>query len=83
MWVVFTDGSSNNKGSDTNVILENIFSLVMEISVRFEFATTNNQAEYEAVIVGITPAEEIGSSLSCPSSRCLSKQGNPYCSLTS
>lgn len=41
-WVIFTDRSFNNKGSNTCVILENNFGLEVEVSVRFEFPNTNN-----------------------------------------
>lgn len=58
--MVFIKGSSNNKGSDASVIFENSSSLVVEIFVWFEFLTTNNQAEYEVVIVGITLAGKVG-----------------------
>lgn len=33
---------------------------MVEISLRFEFLTTNKQAEHEAVIAGITLVEEMG-----------------------
>lgn len=52
-WVVFTYGPSNSCGRGERVIIENNFRLVIEVSLRFEFPTTNNQAEYEALIVGI------------------------------
>lgn len=59
-WVVFTDGSSNSRGSGADIILENIYGLRVEVSLRFEFPTTNNQANYETVILRITLAEEMG-----------------------
>lgn len=34
--------------------------MVVEVSLRFEFPITNNQVEYEALIVRITLSEEMG-----------------------
>lgn len=58
-WVVFTNVSSNSKVSGADVILENIFGLVVEVFIRFEFLNTNNHAERKAIIIGITLAEEM------------------------
>lgn len=52
-WVVFTYRPSNSCGRGERVIIENNFILMIEVSLRFEFSTTNNQAEYEALIVGV------------------------------
>lgn len=41
------------------VILENSFGLVVDVSLRFYFLNTNNQAKYEAVIVGMNLAKEM------------------------
>lgn len=59
-WVVFTDGSSNSPISRAWVILENKFRLVVEVSLRFKFLGTNNQVEYEELVVGISLIEEVG-----------------------
>lgn len=59
-WVFFIDDSSNFRGSGERDILENNCGLMIAISLRLEFLTTNNQAEYEAVITGISLFEEIG-----------------------
>ncbi|KAI5439614.1 hypothetical protein KIW84_025122 [Lathyrus oleraceus] len=44
------DGSSSNRGSGEDAILENGTGLVFEFSLRFEFFSINNQVDYEAVI---------------------------------
>lgn len=59
-WTMFTYGSSNNCGSGEGVILKNNSGLMIEVSLCFEFLTTKNHVEYEAVIEGITLAEEVG-----------------------
>jgi len=40
------------KGSGAGVILEGLTRLTIEQFLRFEFKTTNNQVEYEAIIAG-------------------------------
>lgn len=39
--------------------MENNCGLMIEVSLRFEFLTTNNQVEYNVVMVGITLIEEV------------------------
>lgn len=41
-------------------MLENEIILVIGVSLCFEFLTTNNQDEYEALIVGLTLATQMG-----------------------
>lgn len=42
------------------MILENGYGLEVEVSVIFEFPTTNNQAEYEVLVARIMLAGEMG-----------------------
>ena len=58
-WMIYVDGSSNNKGCGASVILENSDGLAIEYSLKFEFPTPNNQAEYEACLAGIRMAKEL------------------------
>lgn len=44
IWVVFIDGSYNGKGSGACIILENNSGMVVEVSLIFEFMSSNNQA---------------------------------------
>ncbi|XP_052198251.1 uncharacterized protein LOC127805529 [Diospyros lotus] len=50
------------EGSRAGIILEGPSRLILEQSLRFNFKATNNQAEYEALIAGLSPAKEIGAS---------------------
>ena len=59
-WVLSVDGSSNQQGSGAGVILEGPNGLLIEQALRFAFKTSNNQAEYEALIVGMLLAKEMG-----------------------
>ncbi|KAI4347711.1 hypothetical protein L6164_008495 [Bauhinia variegata] len=52
--------ASNSKVTRARVILKAIEEVTLEYILRFEFFTSNNQAEYEALIVGLNMAREIG-----------------------
>ncbi|GAU41009.1 hypothetical protein TSUD_178480 [Trifolium subterraneum] len=59
-WTIFVDGSSNSQGSGADIILENGDGVLIEVSLRLSFPTTNNQAEYEAFLAGLRLAEDMG-----------------------
>jgi len=59
-WVLSVDGSSNQQGSGAGVILEGPNGLLIEQALRFAFKASNNQTEYEALIVGMLLAKEMG-----------------------
>lgn len=52
------DDSSNNKGSEVDVILENQKGVMVEVSLAFSFSISKNQAEYEACIAGLQLAQD-------------------------
>ncbi|XP_057432272.1 uncharacterized protein LOC130725025 [Lotus japonicus] len=58
-WTLFVDGSSNSSGSGAGVTLEGPEEFALEQSLKFEFQATNNQAEYEALIVGLKLAIDL------------------------
>jgi len=65
-WLLSVDGSSNKKGSGAGIILEGPGQVVVKQSIRFEFETSNNQAEYEALIAGLRLTRNLGvKSLKC------------------
>lgn len=53
------DGSSNEKRSRTEVILESLDEVILEQSLRFEFETTNNQGKYETLVAELRLAKEV------------------------
>jgi len=59
-WVLSMDGSSNQQGSGAGVVLEGPNGLLIEQALRFAFKASNNQTEYEALIVGMLLAKEMG-----------------------
>ncbi|XP_025625973.1 uncharacterized protein [Arachis hypogaea] len=59
-WKLHVDGSSNSTHRGAGIILESQNGITIEQSVRYEFPVSNNQAEYEALLAGLTLAREVG-----------------------
>nr|GEX28033.1 reverse transcriptase domain-containing protein [Tanacetum cinerariifolium] len=59
-WILFTDGSSCVDGSGAGLILTNLEGTEFTYALRFEFTATNNEAEYEALIAGLSIATRMG-----------------------
>ncbi|XP_075670280.1 uncharacterized protein LOC142640066 [Castanea sativa] len=59
-WEVYTDGASNRKGAGVGVVLISPEKLVIEKSLRLGFPATNNEAEYEALLVGSQMVKHLG-----------------------
>ena len=59
-WVVYVDGSSTKKYGGAGVLLITPEGEELSSSPRLEFRTTNNEAEYKAVIAGLGMALELG-----------------------
>ncbi|XP_022843129.1 uncharacterized protein LOC111366648 [Olea europaea var. sylvestris] len=54
VWEIFVDGASNSSGSGSGVIIISLDMLInIQCALRFEFEATNNEAEYEAVIIAV------------------------------
>ncbi|XP_059461857.1 uncharacterized protein LOC132190840 [Corylus avellana] len=59
-WVVYVDGSSTRRHGGAGVIPITSKGEELRSSIRLEFRTSNNDAEYEAVIAGLSLAQEMG-----------------------
>nr|GEV27607.1 reverse transcriptase domain-containing protein [Tanacetum cinerariifolium] len=59
-WTLFTYGSSCVDGSGVGLILTNPEGVEFTYALRFQFAASNNEAEYEALIAGLRIAAQIG-----------------------
>ncbi|XP_040361882.1 uncharacterized protein LOC121049261 [Rosa chinensis] len=59
-WVLFFDGSCTETLSGAGVVLENPAGYRFSYSFQLEFKCTNNQAEYEALIIGLEVLLELG-----------------------
>ena len=55
-WELFVDGASNCKGSEARIVLVSPEGLVLEQAVHLGFSTSNNEAEYGALIVRLKSA---------------------------
>ena len=52
-WKLSVDGASNAQGSGAGLILTSSEGMDIEYALRFGFHTSNNEAEYDAVIAGL------------------------------
>ncbi|KAF8106175.1 hypothetical protein N665_0146s0021 [Sinapis alba] len=59
-WILHVDGASSNKGSRICVHLQSPTRELIEQSFRLGFSTSNNEAEYEALIAGLCLAKVVG-----------------------
>ena len=59
-WNIYTDGSSNRQARGAGVVLFFPEKDKIECMIRLEFHSTNNEAEYEALIVGVDLARAAG-----------------------
>nr|GEX47859.1 reverse transcriptase domain-containing protein [Tanacetum cinerariifolium]GEX49890.1 reverse transcriptase domain-containing protein [Tanacetum cinerariifolium] len=59
-WTFFTNGSSCVDGSGAGLILTNLEGIEFTYALRFQFAASNNEAEYEALIAGLRIAMQMG-----------------------
>ena len=53
------EGSSNERGSGAGLILVTPEGHQMHCALRFGFKASNNEAEYEALIIGLNLAKEM------------------------
>jgi len=60
-WILYVDESSNKKGSEAKIVLEGLGHFQLEVSLRFDFKSSNNQAEYETLIASLILARDMRS----------------------
>ena len=59
-WELFVDGASNSRGSGAGIVLISPEGLILEQAVRLKFSASNNEAEYEALLIGLRTAKKLG-----------------------
>ena len=59
-WEVYVDGASNQKGSGIELVLISPEKVIVEKSLRLDFSATNNEAKYEAMLMGIAMVQRLG-----------------------
>ena len=58
-WKLYIDGASGSQGSGAGVILISLSKIQIKYAVKLKYNTTNNIAEYEALLIGLKLAIEI------------------------
>ncbi|GJT29574.1 reverse transcriptase domain-containing protein [Tanacetum coccineum] len=59
-WVLYIDGASSAKGSGVGLVLISPTKMEYTYALRLNFESTNNQAEYESLLVGLRIAKKMG-----------------------
>ena len=59
-WRVYVDGVANQRGSGVGLILVSPIRITIEKSLKLGFSATNNEVEYEAVLMGMTMVQKMG-----------------------
>ena len=59
-WKVYVDGAANQRGSGVGLVLIFPKRATIEKSLRLGFSATNNEAEYEALLQGMTMVQKMG-----------------------
>ena len=59
-WKVYVDGAANQKGSSVGLVLISPEKLILEKSLRLSVSATNNEAEYEALLEGMSMVHKMG-----------------------
>ncbi|KAL0433446.1 UNVERIFIED_CONTAM: hypothetical protein Slati_2678900 [Sesamum latifolium] len=61
-WLLHVDGSSTAQGSGAGIVLTTPQGGDMKFAVKFEFNASNNEAEYETLVLGIRMTQDASAS---------------------
>ncbi|KAL0336590.1 UNVERIFIED_CONTAM: hypothetical protein Sradi_4870900 [Sesamum radiatum] len=59
-WLLHVDGSSTIQGSGAGIVITSPQGEDLEFAVKFGFKASYNKAEYEAFVIGLKIAHEVG-----------------------
>ena len=59
-WRAYIDGAANQRGSGVGLVLVSPEGITVEKSLRLGFSATNNEAEYEALLEGMSMIRKMG-----------------------
>ena len=59
-WELYVDGAANQQGSGVGLVLVSPEKIIIEKSLRLSFLATNNEAEYEALLMGMIMVQKMG-----------------------
>ena len=60
IWKVYVDGATNQRGSGVGLVLVSPKQITIEKSLRLGFSVTNNEAKYEALLMGMAMIQKMG-----------------------
>ena len=60
VWTMYFDGASAQSSVGTDVVLISPSKENIHLSYKLDFKTTNNVEEYEALLLGVKAAKEMG-----------------------
>ncbi|KAL0458396.1 UNVERIFIED_CONTAM: hypothetical protein Slati_0466800 [Sesamum latifolium] len=60
VWLLHMDGSSTIQGSGAGIVITSPQGEDLEFAIKFDFKASNNEAEYEALAIGMRMAHEAG-----------------------
>ncbi|KAL0355400.1 UNVERIFIED_CONTAM: Ribonuclease HI [Sesamum radiatum] len=60
IWLLNIDGSSTTQGSGAGIVIMTPQGEDLEFAIKFRFKASNNEAEYEALVIGMRMAHETG-----------------------
>ena len=52
-WELYVDGATNQRGSGVGLVIVSLERITIEKSLRLKFSTTNNEAEYGTLLMGM------------------------------
>ena len=59
-WKVYVDSAANERGSGVGLVLVSPEKITIEKSLKLGFSATNNEAEYEALLMGMAMVQRMG-----------------------
>ena len=59
-WELYVDGAANQRGSGVGLVLVSLENITIEKSLRLSFSATNNEIEYEALLMGMIMVQKMG-----------------------
>ena len=59
-WKVHVDGAANQRGSRVGIVIISPEKIIIEKFLKLGFSATNNEAKYEALLVGMTMVQRMG-----------------------
>jgi hypothetical protein len=60
LWGLYFDGPVSSKGQGAGCVIVSPSGVIIDLSIRLEFACTNNQVEYESLLHGLEYLRDLG-----------------------